>query len=117
MLLAVGVDPTLRLSLPYLAGRRVVTLTLDVDSARTQGRPPLDGLAYWLRAGRGARSVWVTPDVLEPRTAMWMQQLGIPPGTWARFVAAIRPGQRRVLPPDGVVIREPFALTEITLAD
>ncbi|HLE60697.1 MAG TPA: hypothetical protein VI700_04100 [Thermoanaerobaculaceae bacterium] len=117
VLLAVGVDPTLRLSLPYLAGRRVVTLTLDVDSARTQGRPPLDGLAYWLHAGRGARSVWVTPDVLDPRTAMWMQQLGIPPGTWARFVAAIRPGQRRVLPLDGVVIREPFALTEITLAD
>ena len=48
---------------------------------------------------------------------MWMEQLGIPPAIWARFVAAVRPGQRRVLPLDGVVIREPFALTEITLAD
>lgn len=117
VLLTVGVDPTLRLSLPYLSGRRVVTLTLDVDSARTQGRPTLDGLAYWLRAGRAARSVWVTPDVLDPRTAMWMEQLGIPAAIWGRFVAAVRPGQRRVLPLDGVVIREPFALTEITLAD
>jgi hypothetical protein len=116
-LLAVGVDPMLRLSLPYLSGRRVVTLTLDVESARTQGRPPLDGLAYWLRAGRAARSVWVTPDVAEPRTTVWIEQLGIPAEIWARFVAAVRPGHRHVLPPDGVVIREPFVLTEITLAD
>jgi len=117
VLLAVGVDPTLRLSLPYLSGRRVVTLALDVESARTQGLPPLEGLAYWLRAGHAAHSVWVTPDVLDPRTATWMHQLDIQPGTWTRFVAAIRPGQRRKLPLDGVVIREPFVLTEITLAD
>jgi hypothetical protein len=117
VLLAVGIDPALRLSLPYLSGRRVVTLTLDVDSARTQGLPPAEGLAYWLRAGRAARSVWVTPDVLDPSTATWMHRLGIPPAAWTRFVAAIRPGQRAALPLDGVVIREPFVLTEITLAD
>jgi hypothetical protein len=117
LLLSVGVDPALRLSLPYLSGRRVVTLTLDVNSARLQGRPPLDGLTYWLRAGGAARSVWVTPDVLDPRSIVWVEQLGIPAGRWARFAARIRPGQRRMLPPDGVVIREPFVLTEITLAE
>ncbi len=117
LLLSVGVEPTLRLSLPYLSGRRVVTLTLDVNSARQQDRPPLDGLAYWLRAGRAARSVWVTPDVLDPWSAVWIEKLGIPAESWMRFAGAIRPGQRRVLPRDGVVIRAPFVLTEITLAD
>ena len=117
VILSVGVDPRLRLSLPYLSGRRFVTLTLDVESARAQGRPPLDGLAYWLRAGKAARSVWVTPDVLDPRTMAWIGQLDVPPGIWVQFVAAARPGQRRVLPSDGAVIREPFVLTEITLAD
>jgi hypothetical protein len=117
LLLSVGVEPTLRLSLPYLSGRRVVTLTLDVNSARRQGRPPLDGLTYWLRAGGAARSVWVTPDVLNPESVPWIEQLGIPGAIWVRFARAIRPGQQRVLPPDGVVIREPFILTEITLAN
>jgi hypothetical protein len=117
LLLSVGVEPALRLSLPYLSGHRVVTLTLDVNSALRQGRPPLDGLVYWLRAGGSARSVWVTPDVLDPRSMAWIEQLGIPAGNWVRFTSAIRPGQRRVLPPDGIVIREPFVLTQITLAE
>lgn len=47
----------------------------------------------------------------------WIEQLGIPAGNWVRFTSAIRPGQRRVLPPDGIVIREPFVLTQITLAE
>ncbi|HVN32878.1 MAG TPA: hypothetical protein VMT45_12925 [Thermoanaerobaculaceae bacterium] len=117
LLLSVGVEPTLRLSLPYLSGHRVVTLTLDVNSALRQGRPPLDGFSYWLHAGSSARSVWVTPDVLDPSSVPWIEQLGIPGGNWVRFTSAIRPGERRVLPPDGIVIREPFALTQITLAE
>jgi hypothetical protein len=116
VLLSVGVEPALRLALPYLSGRRVVTLTLDVNSARRQGRPPLDGFTYWLRAGGSGRSVWVTPDVLDPRSVPWIEQLGIPAGTWLRFTSAIRQEKRQVLPPDGIVIREPFVLTEITLA-
>jgi len=116
VVLSVGVDPRLRLSLPYLSGRRVVTLRLDVESARNQGRSPMDGLAYWMDAGIGGRSVWVTPEVLDPRSASAVQRMGIPVELWSRVVQAARPVERRVLEPDGLIIREPFVLTRITLA-
>ena len=116
VVLSVGVDPRLRLSLPYLAGRRVVMLTLDVDSARKQGRSALDGLAYWLRAGSEAPAVWLTPDVLDPASAAWVERLGIPAGIWSGVVRAVTPVDRHVLEPDGIVVREPFALTRVTLA-
>jgi hypothetical protein len=116
VVLSVGVDPRLRLSLPYLSGRRVVTLRLDVESARDQGRSPMDGLAYWMGAGIAGRSVWVTPDVLDPRSAGPVERMGIPLGLWSRVVQAARPVERRVLEPDGLVIREPFVLTRISLA-
>ncbi len=116
VVLSVGMDPRLRLALPYLAGRRVVMLTLDVDSARNQGRPALDGLAYWLRAGSQAPAVWLTPDVLDPTSARWVEKMGIPPGVWSRVVRAVTPVERQVLEPDGIVVREPFVLTRVTLA-
>ncbi len=116
VVLSLGVDPRLRLSLPYLSGRRVVTLRLDVESARSQGRSPMDGLAYWMDAGTAGRSVWVTPEVLDPRSASAVQRMGIPVELWSRVVQAARPVERRVLEPDGLVIREPFVLTRITLA-
>jgi hypothetical protein len=115
VLLTVGVEPRLRLALPYLSRRRVVTLTLDAESARAQGRKPLAALAYWLEAGRGARSLWVTPDVLDRATSAWVEQLGIPSEVWSGVVAAARPVRRRQLAADGVVIRQPFVLTEISV--
>jgi hypothetical protein len=116
VLLTVGVEPRLRLALPYLSGRRVVSLTLDVESARAQGRPPSAALAYWMEAGRGARSLWVTPDALDRATSAWVENLGIPSAVWSRVVAGARPLRRRMLPADGVVIKEPFVLTEISVA-
>jgi hypothetical protein len=115
VVLSVGVDPRLRLSLPYLAGRRVVMLSLDVDSARKQGRSPLDGLAYWLRAGSQAPSIWLTPDVLDAASVAWVERMGIPGQTWSRVLGAARPVERHVLAADGVVIRKPFVLTRIVL--
>ena len=116
VVLSVGVDPRLRLSHPYLAGLRFVMLTLDVDSARKQGRPPLDGLRYWTQAGREASSIWLTPDVLDPASVPWLERMGIPAEIWSRVVHAARPVDRRVLGADGIVVREPFVLTRITLA-
>jgi hypothetical protein len=116
VLLTVGVEPRLRLALPYLSGRRVVSLTLDAESARAQGRAPSAALAYWMEAGRGARSLWVTPDVLDRATSAWVENLGIPSAVWSRVVAGARPLRRQMLPADGVVIREPFVLTEISVA-
>ena len=116
VLLTVGVEPRLRLALPYLSGRRVVSLALDVESARAQGRPPLAALAYWMEAGRGARSLWVTPDVLDRRTPAWIDTIGIPSEVWSRVVGGATPLRRRMLAADGVVIREPFVLTEISVA-
>jgi hypothetical protein len=116
VVLSVGVDPRLRLSLPYLSGRRVVMLTLDVLSARAQGRSPLQALDYWMGAGINAPSVWVTTDVLDPGSVAWVERLGIPASTWSRVVSAGRPVQRRVLEPDGVVIRQSFVLTELIVA-
>lgn len=117
VVLSVGVDPRLRLSLPYLSGRRVVTLRLDVESAKSQGRSPIDGLAYWMHAGIAGRSVWATPEVLDPQSASAVQRMGIPVELWLRVMQAVRPVERRVLEPDGLIIREPFVLTRITLAN
>jgi hypothetical protein len=116
VVLSVGVDPRLRLSLPYLSGRRVVMLTLDVLSARAQGRSPLQALDYWMGVGKTAPSVWVTPDVLDPSSLAWVERLGIPAGIWSAIISAGRPVHRRVLKPDGVVIRQPFVLTELIVA-
>jgi len=116
VLLTVGVEPRVRLALPYLSGRRVVSLTLDAESARALGRPPLAALAYWMEAGRSARSLWVTPDVFDRGTPAWVEKLGIPSPVWSRVVAGATPLRRRMLPADGVVIREPFVLTEISVA-
>ncbi len=116
VLLTVGVEPRLRLALPYLCGRRVVTLALDVQSARAQGRDPLTALAYWVAAGEQARSLWVTPDVLAGSTTAEVVALGIPAPVWTNLVARARTLERRVLPPDGVAVLEPFVLTRISVA-
>lgn len=108
--LSAGSDPRLRLGLPYLSGRHVVDLTLAAASARRQGRDPALALRYWLHGARKAGTVWLLPDVLDPGSQRWVEELGIPAEEWRRALSAFRVVKIRSLPPDGVVLEHPFEL-------
>ena len=114
--LSLGADARLRLGLGYLSGRRVVSLALAVDSARSQGRSPEVALAYWLDRARTATTVWLTPDVLDAKGAAFAEQeLGLPAAELSKALDHLVPEDRTTLPPDGVTIRSPFILTRATV--
>ena len=110
LVLAVGRDPSLRLGLPYLAGRRVADLTLFAEGARRQGLHPDAALGLWLDRARDVDELWLLDDVLDPSTPTAVAAMGIDGNRWRRAVACLVPGKPVVLPADPVVVRTPMRL-------
>jgi len=115
VILSLGRDPRLRLGLQYLTGRRVVDLTLLVESARRQGVSAHRAVAYWRSKAEEARTVWMLPGVLADGADDWVRSLGVDPRGVAGLVARMQPLRTAVLAPDGVVIQKPYRLTLVAI--
>jgi hypothetical protein len=112
-LVAFGVDPELRLALPYLGGRRVIDLTLLVHSARRAGATPEEALRRWLQLARFANGTWLLEDPDAPAVRQWIAGLGIPEQTWRQARAMIGLGRGVTLEADGTVLRDPITLRRL----
>jgi len=111
LVLTAGTDPSLRLGLPYLSGRRVADLTLLAEAARRQGLPPEAALERWLERARAADQLWLLGDVLDPSTPGRVKRLGLGETQWRRAVACLVPGQPVPLSVDPVAVRTPVTLS------
>ncbi len=108
---SVGRDARLRLSLPYLSGRRVVDLTMLVVGAGGRGLPPAAGLLAWQQElARGGR-VYLMPDVVDPASVAVVTGLGLTEVQWRAALGSIQTGEVATLPADGTVLEAPFSLT------
>jgi hypothetical protein len=115
-LLSIGVDPELRLSLPYLSGRRVVSLSLLVRSARHAGASADEALERWLEIAVDAPDPWVLEDLDDPAVATMLDDLDVTADMWRvarRFFSTIGSA---TLPADEVVILEPVTLHRVRVA-
>jgi hypothetical protein len=112
-LVAIGVDPELRLALPYLSGRRVIDLTLLVHSARRAGATPEEALSRWLEQATFADETWLLEDPDAPDVRRWISELGIPERTWRQARAVLHFGRGTKLQADGVVVRRPLTLRRV----
>lgn len=113
LLVAVGIDPELRLALPYLSSRRVIDLTSEVHAARRSGAPPEAALQRWLRTAAAAPEAWLLEDIGRPEITAWVEELDISQVAWRHALTAIRGGEESALEADGVVIREPVILRRV----
>ena len=117
VLIAVGVDPELRLGLPYLSSRRVVDLTLFASSARRAGTSPDEALYRWFAAtaaaGAEGRELWSLEKLDDPEVVAWIDELGITRGEWLRVRRALHVGGGSVLNADGLVVRRPITLRRL----
>lgn len=117
VLVAVGVDPELRLGLPYLASRRVIDLTKFVSSAGRSGTSPDEALVQWWAAVAAAaaagRDLWLLEDLDDPAVAAWIAKIGISEGAWRRVRAALQVGGGSTLNADGLVVRRPVTLRRL----
>jgi hypothetical protein len=117
VLVAVGVDPELRLGLPYLASRRVIDLTKFVSSAVRSGTSPDEALVQWwaavAAAAAGGHDLWLLEDLDDPVVADWVDKIGISKGAWRRIRAALHAGGGSTLSADGFVVRRPVTLRRL----
>ena len=113
VVLSIGTDPRVRLSLGYLSGRRVLDLTRAGDAARREGKSPEQAWRWWLGQAEAARSVWATPDVFDPASRGWIERYGIRPDALDELATTWRVGERRRLPGDEVVGPAGFSVTEL----
>jgi len=113
---SIGTDARARLGLRYLSSRKVVDLTFLLDRARRDGRPAEEALIVWVREIAEAPSAWATADVFSREAASWLAGQGLEVDSWARVRGALRTGRRLVVPADGIVLREPFVLTEVSFS-
>jgi hypothetical protein len=113
LLVAVGIDPELRLALPYLSSRRVIDLTSEIHAARRSRAPAVAALDRWLRTAAAAPEAWLLEDLDRPEIAAWVEELGVPPVAWQQARRALRLGPDVTLEADGVVIREPVILRRL----
>jgi hypothetical protein len=109
-LISVGIDHEYRLTLPYLSGRRVVSLTSTVHAGSRAGASPHDALRRWLEAASSAPDPWLLEDLDDPSVAAWVEELGITAGEWRWARSHFRVRSVTELPADGVVIRRPLRL-------
>ena len=116
LLVAVGIDPELRLALPYLSSRRVIDLTSEIHAARRSGAPADAALERWLQTTAAASEAWLLEDVDAPEVAGWVEGLGVSPAAWRRARRSLRLGPAATLEADGVVIREPVILHRLLAA-
>lgn len=119
VLVAVGVDPELRLSLPYLASRRVVDLTLFEASVRGGNVPPDAALERWVAAAAAAgaegRELWLLENIDSPEVDDWIANLGISRARWLIVCGRFRVDEGVVLSPDGLVLRTPLTLRRLEI--
>ena len=113
VVLSVGTDPRLRLSLGYLAGRRVIDLTRVADAARLEGKPAEQAWRWWVEQAAAAPGVWATPDVFDPASRGWAARYGIRGDAFDELAGSWLVGERRELAGDQVVGPEGFSVTEL----
>lgn len=113
LLVAVGIDPELRLALPYLSSRRVIDLTSEIHAARRSRALAVAALERWLQTAAAAPEAWLLEDIDRPEIAAWVEELGVPPAAWQQARRALRLGPGVTLEADGVVIREPVILRRL----
>ncbi len=113
VVLSVGTDPRLRLSLGYLSGRRVIDLTRVAAAARREGRPAEQAWRWWVDQAGAAPGVWATPDVFDPASQAWAARYGIRSEALGELAATWLVGERRHLAGDEVVGPEGFSVTEL----
>jgi hypothetical protein len=111
--LAVGMDPEVRLGLGYVSGRKIVHLTLAARSASLAGEAPQAALCSWLDRARGAQQLWVLGDVFDESAEAYVTDLGIDRESWRRVVAGFDPQATRTLEPDEIVVRSPFRIHRV----
>ncbi len=116
LILSLGMDPRLRLGLPYLSGRRVDDLALMLAGARRRGLPPARALEAWLDRARDARRLWALEDLFDPGAGPWLAERGIPPERWERVRRRFRVTDTVTLPADGIAVRRPFTLYRLAYA-
>jgi hypothetical protein len=114
-LVAIGVDPELRLALPHLGGRRVIDLTLLVHSARRAGATPEEALRRWLLLAESAKDTWLLEDPGAQAVGQWIAGLGIPERSWRRARAMMHLGPSATLAADGVVLRRSITLRRLEI--
>jgi hypothetical protein len=114
-LVAVGMDPELRLALPHLGGRRVIDLTAIVHSARRAGATPQEALERWLQLAAAADDTWLLEDPDSAVVQRWITELGIPEQMWrdARSLLCLGPGV--TLAVDDMVIRQSITLRRLEI--
>jgi len=113
VVLSVGTDPRLRLSLGYLAGRRVIDLTRVAEAARLEGKPAEQAWRWWVGQAAAAPGVWATPDVFDPASRAWAARYGIRGEDFDELAASWLVGERRQMAGDQVVGPEGFSVTEL----
>ena len=113
LLVAVGIDPELRLALPYLSSRRVIDLTSEVHAARRSRAPAVAARERWLQTAAAAPEAWLLEDLERAEVAAWVEELGVPPAAWQYARRTLRLGPGVTLEADGVVIREPVILRRL----
>jgi hypothetical protein len=112
-LVAVGVDPELRLALPHLGGRRVIDLTALVHSARRAGATPQEALERWLQLAAAADDTWMLEDPDSTAVQGWITELGIPDQLWRNARVVLGLGRGVTMVADDVVIRDPITLRRL----
>jgi hypothetical protein len=114
-LVAVGVDPELRLALPHLGGRRVIDLTAVVHSARRAGATPQEALGRWLQLAAAADDTWLLEDPDSAEVRRWVAELGVGDRMWLEARALLRLKGGVTLAADDVVIRRPITLRRLEI--
>jgi len=114
LVLTLGMNPRLRLGLPYLSGRRFDDMALLLAGARRRGLPPSAALEAWLRRTREAQQLWALEDLFDPGAASWLAERGISPERWEAIRREFHVLDARTLPPDGIAVRQPFTLYRIS---
>lgn len=121
VLVAIGVDPKLRLGLPYLASRRVIDLTKFVSSAQRSGSSPDEALHRWLAnvaaAAVEGRDLWFLEEIDDPMVAAWIDEIGITESAWRRVRGALYFGGGTTLTADGLVVRRPITLWRLEVKE
>jgi hypothetical protein len=112
-LVAVGMDPELRLALPHLGGRRVIDLTALVHSARRAEATPQEALERWLQLAAAADDTWMLEDPDSTVVERWITELGIPDQMWRNARAVLRLGRGVTLAADDIVVRDPITLRRL----
>lgn len=117
VLVAIGVDAQLRLSLPYLSSRRVVDLTKFELSSRRAGASPDEALYQWLATATAAedegRELWLLEQLDDSEVIAWIDELGITEEEWLRVRRVLQVRGGSVLDADGLVVRRPIVLRRL----